>query len=212
MNIAGKPTSLHPLGPSSAIFMSQAMYILLSTLTVIPKPFVVVYIGIYRKLYISVFDVPGLPKPYNPDPDNHVGVSGTNAKDVITFLKNNCNWPPTEPPDAASSSEDEVRNTHVRMLQKCGKDLNADQNPAGGGGDETSSVGFETEEKARQTLREEMRQVVGQRICTVGGLGDGKWACGEGMVCKVLEWAGIAAEVLFGLVEVAKGRGICELG
>ncbi|KAI9706382.1 MAG: hypothetical protein M1836_003387 [Candelina mexicana] len=149
--------------------------------------------GVDRKLYISVFDVPWLPRPLR----YRSGVGQVNDPDILRYLNDRCNWPPSS---SSPNSHDDAGSANFRLL--CGDGGGADGNANGdsGAGDEGD------EGKAIQALREEMKEEVGQSMCTTAG---GEGGCGDGVSCREASWRGVVAQVLFGVESIVQGSGIC---
>ncbi len=124
------------------------------------------------------------------------GVGRVNDPHIVHFLKTDCNWPPTYEftPD---NNNDGATSQNF-------------QAPVCGGGDKPSresgdNVG-DSEDKAVQTLKEEMRRDLGQRICTTAGGEDG---CGDGVSCRETTWRGVIGQVLLGVASIVEGSGVC---
>ncbi len=66
------------------------------------------------------------------------------------------------------------------------------------------------DEETEEALRAELIETMGERACTLEGVGDGRGACGDGWVCRAQSWVDKAEEILFGLGSMM-GTGICGL-
>ncbi|KAI9781464.1 MAG: hypothetical protein M1835_004297 [Candelina submexicana] len=174
LNIAGK---------TSSILSSFPSYPSLS-------PALTVYAN--QELAENLFDVPRLPRPLR----YRSGVGQVNDPDILRYMKDNCNWPPSS---SSPNGHDDTASSNFQLL--CGDGGGADANANG-----DSGAGRDGDEgKAIQALREEMKKEVGQSMCTIAG---GEGGCGDGVSCRETSWRGVVGQVLFGVESIAQS-GIC---